>query len=110
MLHFPIKTLSKTLSGFIPHRLLLWTLIVVMGTSSTFLPLSSPTPAYAARVVSPAIDPQNGFPVSYTDDAGNEVMLCIDGSDPKCVLPVPGEDPNFDPTQPTAFPNKCPME
>lgn len=56
------------------------------------------------------IDPATGFPVSYQDQTGTVVVPCLDGSDPNCVLPEPGEEPGFDPSQPTELGTNFPSE
>ncbi|QQG42994.1 MAG: hypothetical protein HYW45_02145 [Candidatus Daviesbacteria bacterium] len=55
-------------------------------------------------------DPSNGFPLLYRDALGQVVAACLEGTDPNCVLPGAGEEANFDPNQPTDFPDNFPSE
>lgn len=71
----------------------------------TGISLLTPQSVLSVGSVSPTIDASNGFPISYADTNGVIVVPCIDGTDPKCVLPAAGEEPNFDPSKPTEFPN-----
>ncbi|MBI2196705.1 hypothetical protein HYU45_03820 [Candidatus Daviesbacteria bacterium] len=56
------------------------------------------------------IDPATGFPAAYQDATGIAVVPCLDGTDPNCVLPGAGEEPNFDPSQPTVLDSNFPSE
>lgn len=60
--------------------------------------------------VSAANDADNGFPDFYQDGNGVRVVACLDGADPQCVLPAAGDEPGFDPAQPTTFPSNFPTE
>ncbi len=58
-----------------------------------------------------ATNPEIGaFPESYQDQTGTTVVPCLDGSDPNCVLPEPGEEAGFDPSQPTELGTNFPSE
>ncbi|GEM_PF-4915040 len=59
------------------------------------------TASTANKAVSPLPNDPNGFPNWYRDDLGASVVPCIDGADPICVLPAAGEEPGFDPAQPS---------
>jgi len=61
-----------------------------------------------ARVTGP-IDPVNGFPQWYQDEAGTRVALCDDQNDPMCVLPDVPEG-SYDPALPLSFPTNFPSE
>lgn len=67
-------------------------------------------PAVNAKAVSATIDANNGYPDWYSDNNGIQLTPCLDGSDPKCVLPGAGEEPNFDPKNLTDFPGNFPSE
>lgn len=68
------------------------------------------TASSSNKAVSSANDANHGFPQWYRDDGGFHVVPCLDGSDPKCVLPGAGEEPNFDPAKPTVFATNFPSE
>lgn len=57
--------------------------------------------------VSPGVDPADGFPDWYRDEAGIKVAQCIDKDDPYCVV-LP--DATFDPAHPVSFPGNFPGE
>ena len=83
---------------------------VLVATLMALIPLLSVSvlgaaPASATTAVSGSIDPANGFPSWYEDEAGNRVVPCLDPADPNCVLAgfTPGPGPI---TFPTNFPGE----
>ena len=60
--------------------------------------------------VSPTIDQNIGYPTWYEDSANIRVEPCLDGSDPTCVLPGAGEEPQYNPAAATVFPTNFPSE
>jgi hypothetical protein len=85
------------------HAALLGALLLLL------IPLQAGLAAGGGQV-SPTVSANNGFPVWYEDAAGIRVAPCLDGTDPNCVLPGVGEEPNFNPTHPTSFPANFPGE
>ncbi|QQG43119.1 MAG: fibronectin type III domain-containing protein [Candidatus Daviesbacteria bacterium] len=84
-------------------------LILLFLVSIIILLVTQSSPVHAAKSAG-VVDPLNGFPDSYADDVSNIVGACLAGLDPICVLPGAGEEPNFDPNQPTVFPANFPSE
>ena len=87
---------------------LLPVLVTAGSGSAAAPPPAHPGPAgpntVGVKAVGP-IDETNGFPTSYTDTNGQRLEMCLDVSDPYCVmgdLPTPG--------QPLVFPTNFPDE
>ena len=101
----------------LPFEGLFTNLFTVAGNllSGEFIPAVGEAPQPAPIVpqgqsAAGEVEQSNGFPVSYTDALGTSVVACLDGTDPICVLPGAGEEPNFDPSQPAQFTSNFPSE
>lgn len=81
----------------------------VLGTDSEVRTFTT-TGATANRALSTTLGADNGFPDWYRDDLGVLVAPCLDGTDANCVLPAAGEEPGFDPSQPSILPGNFPTE
>lgn len=55
----------------------------------------------------PALDPQNGFPVWSQDTGGTRLTPCLDAADTNCVVLA---DAGFDPATALTFPTSFPGE
>ena len=67
-------------------------------------------PAGAAGGVAATRYAGSGFPTWYADAAGHRVEPCLDSGDASCILPAAGDEPNYDPALPLAFPTNFPSE
>ena len=82
---------------------------MVSATAALAVVIDLPPNSGGITTVGP-ISGENGFPVWYKDKNNVALQLCLDGSDPNCVLPGAGEEEGFDPAQPTQFPTNYPGE
>lgn len=101
-------TLSKLIIGLASNTIFSWKVRASNGALFSDSPVQTFTTAAAVggRAVSPNFDADNGYPTWYRDDAGIMIVPCLDGTDPRCVLPGAGEEPEiWDPNLPADFPD-----
>ena len=46
----------------------------------------------------------------YQDATGQRLVPCLNPADPNCILPLAGEEPNFNPALPLSIPSNFPSE
>ena len=79
--------------------------IVVLGSALVANAVVKSAPSGHNLVAAGPVSSENGFPTSYTDDAGTRLELCLP-TDPLCSAAPPLPDPG----QPLSFPDNFPDE
>ncbi len=89
----------------------------LIALAMVFLISASAMPVEAALNAAGPLSTVHGFPTYYQDTTGLALQPCLgvnaDGTglaDPNCVLPLAGEELNFNPTLSVSFPNNFPSE
>jgi len=85
-------------------------LVITIAMITSLVGLIAPTANAAAPATSASVDANNKYPLWYQDANGLRLAPCLEGSDPQCVLPPAGAEPQFNPANPTVFPTNFPSE